>query len=119
MGQPVYRYYSALDSGAQSPINLDRLPITQTLIAVWCADAGSTYSIEATLDDLVTAAEGGAQVSSPDPKWFPLAAFPEGTMGSKYAAIYEPWLFLRINIALALGNIELKVQQAWNSGFRG
>jgi hypothetical protein len=110
MGNPVRRKYTTLNEGVQAPLNLDWLPIAQTLIAVWAA-GDATYSVEATLDDI--------NDPTAEPRWFTLKDFPVGTMGSKYAAIYEPWLFLRINFEIILADVELKVQQAWNNGPRG
>jgi|SRR5688572_10342413 len=109
MGNPVRRSYTALDSGPQQPINLDWLPLAQTTVAVWL-EASAEYSIEVTLDD----------VNDPDvtPRWFTLEEFPVMTTASKYAAIFNPWLFLRLNIGLTTGGIELKVQQAFNTGNR-
>jgi hypothetical protein len=118
MANPVYRYYTTLDSGPQAPIPLDWLPITQDTVAVWLS-ADAAYSIEATLDDLNPPQQGGQVGASPTPRWFPLADFPAGTSVSKYAALFNPWMAIRINIEMTTGDIELKVQQALNTGPRG
>lgn len=118
MANPVYRRYTTLDSGPQTPIYLDWLPITQDTVAVWL-EATAAYSVEVTLDDLIPVAEGGQDGSSSPARWFPLVEFPAGTAVSKYAAIFNPWLWLRINIESTTGAIELKVQQALNTGPRG
>lgn len=110
MANPIYRTYTTLDSGPQDPVNLDWLPFTSTTIAVWC-DGEASYSVEGTLDDVNSPAEGGQPGANP-PRWFPLTEFPAMTTGSKYAAIENPWLWLRLNIEMTTGNIELKIQQA-------
>lgn len=110
MGNPILRAYTPLDSGPQAAFNLDWLPIAQTTIGVFIVDGEATYSVEVTLDD----------VNDPDvtPRWFTLEEFPVGTAETKYAAIHNPWLFGRINLALITGNVELKVQQAFTTGNR-
>lgn len=110
MGNPIRRSYTPLDSGPQEPFPLDWLPIAQTTIGVYIVDGGATFSVEVTLDD----------VNDPDvtPRWFTLQEIPAGTAATIYAAIHNPWLFGRLNLALITGNVELKVQQAFNTGNR-
>jgi hypothetical protein len=114
MGNPVRRFYTLAGTavGPQVPLNLDWLPVAQTTIAVWVA-ATAAYSVEGTLDDLNDADQAATA------RWFTLDQFPVGTVISKYAALINPWLFLRINITALTGDVELRVQQAWNSGPRG
>lgn len=110
MSNPIWREYGPLDSGPQSPFNLDFVSLTQATIGVFIVDGQCEYSIEVTLDD----------VNNPDvtPRWFTLDEFPAGTNVTKYAAIYNPWMFGRINLELITGQVELKVQQAFITGNR-
>lgn len=110
MSQPIRRAYTPSDTGAQEPVPLDWLSVVQATIALYIVDGSAEYSIEATLDD----------VNDPDvtPRWFILDEFPIGSNASKYATIFNPWLFARVNFATITGNVELKIQQAFMHGAR-
>lgn len=109
MGNPVYRSYPTTTNGAQPPINLDWLNFSHTLVAVFTASTLS-YTIEGTLDDVVPAAEGGQAGAAATPRWFPILA--SGT-GNRFVGFEDPWLFVRINFAVASdGATELKLQQS-------
>lgn len=104
MSQPVRRHYTSLDSGPQSPVNLDFTRIAQTTFAVAVLSGTATFAVEVTLDD----------VNDPDvtPYWFPLDEIPAGTTESIYAAVHNPWLFARLNLELITGEVRFEVQQA-------
>ena len=119
MGNPVYRRYTVAGTvvGPQAPINMDWLPLGQATLAVWLAGAGA-YSVEGTLDDVISPEDGGRVGSAVPPRWFTLTEFPVASAVAKYAAIRNPWLWVRINIESIGADIEFKVQQAVTT-FRG
>jgi len=89
--------------GPQEPINLDFLPLTATTVGLWVAPGATIAAVvEVTTDD----------VNDPDvtARWFPLDNGP--TNATAYAKFFEPWRFLRLNIASITGAVELKVAQA-------
>jgi hypothetical protein len=103
--QPQTQRYSALTQpGPQTPINLDYLPLTATTVGLWLDGGGATISasVEVTTDDV--------NDPSVTPRWFPLDG---GTFtATAYTKFFEPWRWLRLNIASITGNAELKVAQA-------
>lgn len=89
--------------GPQMPINLDFLPLASTTVALW-VDSGATVTavVEVTTDDVNDPAV--------TPRWFPLEGSP--TTATGYTKFFEPWRWLRLNIELITGAVELKVAQA-------
>lgn len=102
--QPRTQVFSALTQpGPQEPINLDYLPLAATTVALWVDDGATVAAVvEVTTDD----------VNDPTvtPRWFPLDDGP--TNATAYTKFFEPWRFLRLNIASITGAVELKVAQA-------
>jgi hypothetical protein len=96
--------------GPQTPINLDFLPIAATTVALWVA-GGATFTgvVEVTTDDV--------NDEGVEPRWFPLEGSP--TTGTGYTKFFEPWRWLRLNIELITGAVELKVAQAAEQLHRG
>lgn len=102
--QPRTQTFDATTTpGPQEAINLDYLPLTATTVALW-VDSGATVAavVEVTTDDVNDPAV--------TPRWFPLQDGP--TTATAYARFFEPWRFLRLNIASITGAVELKVAQA-------
>lgn len=96
--------------GPQTPINLDFLPLTATTVGLWVAGGATiTAVVEVTTDDVNDAAV--------TPRWFPLDGAPTSATG--YTKFFEPWRWLRLNIELITGAVELKVAQAAEQLHRG
>ena len=101
MANPFYATYDT--TGVKDPWNSDwGLDHYQVTVGVWLSNA-ATYSVEGTLDD----------VSNPNvtPRWFALADFPVGSNTAKVVDLYTQFLFLRVNIAVLVGTLELKIVQ--------
>jgi len=92
--------------GPQQPINWDLLPLTQTTIAVSIVSGTAAFSVEFTLDDL-----NDPTVS---PQWFTAKEFPVGTSASTYAAYWQPWRFVRLNLAATTGAVTFQFSQSTN-----
>lgn len=101
-------------NGPQEPINLENLLVSATTLAVILGDGSTaTYSVEYTLDD-VNAADVPSVELVPV-TWFTSLDFPADTTGTKYAAVYHPIQFARINIESLVGDLQFKALQSFNS----
>ena len=103
MANPSYRTYNT--TGEKEPWNADWMiaPFNVTASAV-IVSGGANYSIEYTLDDL--------NDLSVTPRWLATEGAPAGTTTSKTISLTFPVRFLRINIAVITGTVELKLLQS-------
>lgn len=100
--------------GPQEPINLENLLVSATTLAVIIPEGSSaTYSVEYTLDDINAA--DVPSVKLVPVTWFTSEEFPGDSTTSKYAAIYYPVQFVRINIETLVGDLQFKALQSYNS----
>ena len=106
MGNPSRQNFSAVTAtlGPQEAKSLDFLPLSAATLAVAITDGEATYSVEMTLDDVNNPAV--------TPVWFTHKDFPAETAVSKYAELFAPWRFVRLNIASITGTMSFYVSQS-------
>lgn len=114
MARPVKQHFdvATVVLGPQAPVNLDYLPLTQTTVAVYLTTGTASFGVEYTLDDL-------NDPTVTNPQWFASKEIPAGTAATTYGAFWQPWRFVRINIAALTGTLDFYISQSFITGPRG
>ena len=102
MALPVYRSYTT--TGEKEPWNADWIvaPFLVSVTTVIVSGAAQ-YAIQYCIDDLNNTAV--------TPRWIDTTDAPAGTSTTKTITLTSPIRFLRINIAVITGTVELKIIQ--------
>jgi hypothetical protein len=105
MGAPTSRHYDPATTilGPQQAVALDHVAPSTVFVGVWLEDGIAEYEVELTTDDV--------NDTSVTPRWFTLDLTNEGPIGARWTSILFPMRFVRLNISMFTGALELKVLQ--------